>query len=136
MTDYAALLKKNDLKATFQRTTILEAIEKRGHMSVEAIYEEVVKVHASISLATIYKNISQMLESGIVLEVPVVGQKPQYELKKEDHIHLVCTSCGSVVDEYVDTICDEKLTLAAAKDSFQLSRSQINLYGLCKNCQS
>jgi len=62
MTDYATLLKESGLKATFQRMNILEVIEKSGHMSIEAIYDEVVKVHPSLSLATIYKNIILMVE--------------------------------------------------------------------------
>ena len=35
MTDYVALLKENDLKATFQRINILDLIDKHGHMAVE-----------------------------------------------------------------------------------------------------
>ena len=61
MTDYAILLKENGLKATFQRTNILDVVEKNGHMSIEAIYDEVSKIHPSLSLATIYKNIILMV---------------------------------------------------------------------------
>jgi Fur family ferric uptake transcriptional regulator/Fur family peroxide stress response transcriptional regulator len=58
--NYITLLKENQLKATFQRISILETIDKHGHISIDGIYEEVSKVHASLSLATVYKNILLM----------------------------------------------------------------------------
>jgi Fur family ferric uptake transcriptional regulator/Fur family peroxide stress response transcriptional regulator len=45
MMNYAQLLKEHELKATFQRTQILEVIEKYGHIAIERIYEEVSKIH-------------------------------------------------------------------------------------------
>jgi len=99
MTDYAALLKKSGLKATFQRMNILGVVEKYGHMSVEDIYAEVAKVHPSLSLATVYKNIILMMEKGVLVEVPIVGKKSKYELAKADHMHLICTECGEVEDK-------------------------------------
>lgn len=71
MRDYTALLKASGLKATFQRMNILESIENHGHMSIEAIYEEVVKTHPLFSLATVYKNIILMVEKGVLVEVPI-----------------------------------------------------------------
>ena len=35
------LLKQNNLKITPQRITILKEIEKRGHISIEEIYENI-----------------------------------------------------------------------------------------------
>jgi len=135
MVDYATLLNESSLKATFQRMQLLESIETHGHMSIEDIYEEVVKMHPSLSLATVYKNIILMVEKGVLVEVPIEGKKAKYELRKEDHIHLVCTECGDVEDrpheESADTIFDSM----AKKENFTLRKQQINLYGVCKVCQ-
>ena len=135
MRDYVALLKENDLKATFQRMNILEVIDKNGHMSVEDIYEEVIKVHPSISLATIYKNIILMMEKGVLNEVPIAGKKPKYELAKMDHIHLVCTECGAVEDKVCLEATDRVLHELTDKEHFVLNKRQINLYGVCASCQ-
>lgn len=43
MTDFAALLKNSNLKATIQRINILEIINDSGHISIEKIYEEIIK---------------------------------------------------------------------------------------------
>ncbi len=136
MTNYAELLKENGLKATFQRMNILEVLEKNGHMSIDAIYNDITKIHPSLSLATIYKNIILMVEKGVVVEVPISGLKSKYELAKEDHIHLVCTECGDVEDKPCVKETDIVLSTLIKKESFILNKRQINLYGVCKECQN
>ena len=135
MTDYAQLLKKSGLKATFQRMNILGVVEKNGHMSVEDIYEELIKVHPSLSLATIYKNIILMKEKGVLVEVPIVDKKPKYELSKVDHIHLICTECGSVEDRMCLDITDNIFHQLSQQEHFKLNKRQVNLYGVCRVCQ-
>ncbi|UFH59967.1 Fur family transcriptional regulator [Sulfurovum mangrovi] len=135
MTDHVALLKDSGLKATFQRINILETIEKYGHITIDAIYEEVSRIHASLSLATVYKNILLMVEKKVLVEVPVAGQKSKYELKKEDHIHLVCTECGMVEDKPLINSVDTLIEDMTKEEKFALSSEQINLYGVCRACQ-
>jgi len=135
MTDYAKLLKTSELKATFQRMNILENIECHGHMSIDSIYDEVVKTHSSLSLATVYKNIILMVEKGVLVEVPIAGKKPKYELVKDDHIHLVCTECGEVEDRPHNSNADALFSSMTKEENFSLSKQQINLYGVCAHCQ-
>jgi Fur family ferric uptake transcriptional regulator/Fur family peroxide stress response transcriptional regulator len=135
MTDYATLLKESGLKATFQRMNILESIEKYGHMTIDAIYEKVIETHPSLSLATIYKNIILMVEKGVLVEVPITGEKAKYELEKADHIHLVCTECGEVEDRPHNVDADALFTTMTQEENFTLSKQQINLYGICAECR-
>ena len=130
--DYINLLKSNNLKATVQRTAILQSIHKAGHISVEDIYEDIRSRYPTISLATIYKNIVLMLEHNVILEVPINGEKSKYELKKDDHIHAICELCGDIKDI---KLTPERRELLTVKD-FYLNYAQINLYGICKKCQS
>jgi len=135
MINYAVLLKEAGLKATFQRINILESIDKYGHMSVEDIYDEVIKVHPSVSLATIYKNIILMMEKAVLVEVAIVGKKPKYELIKSDHIHLVCTECGEVEDKPCLEATDRVFHELTDNEHFKLNKRQVNLYGVCASCQ-
>jgi len=135
LTDYATLLKESGLKATFQRMNILEVIEKSGHMAVEEIYKEVARVHPSLSLATIYKNIILMMSKGVLVEVPIAGKKSKYELAKIDHMHLICTECGEVEDRSCLESTDKILHDLTEQEHFKLSKRQINLYGVCEKCQ-
>ena len=135
MTDYAKLLKESGLKATFQRMNILASIEKHGHMTIDDIYEKVMKTHPSLSLATVYKNIILMVENGVLVEVPITGKKPKYELLKDDHIHLVCTECGEVEDRPHNENADALFSSMTKNENFSLCKQQINLYGVCSDCK-
>ena len=135
MKDYAILLKNTGLKATFQRITIVEQIEKHGHISIECIYDVVVSIYPSISLATVYKNILLMVEKGVLVEVPIAGKKSKYELAKKDHIHLVCTACGEVEDQASQSQIENLFHSISQKQNFTVSKQQVNLYGICDTCQ-
>jgi len=135
MTNFAQLLKEHDLKATFQRMTILSVIEEWGHMNVDEIYAEVLKSHPTLSLATVYKNIVTMVERDVLVEVPISGQKSKYEVRKHEHLHLICRQCGSVMDQDIDDVLVEDTRRVAQKSAFALEDRQVNLYGVCAACQ-
>ncbi len=131
MTNYITLLKENDLKATIQRTSILKSINHAGHINIDEIYEDVKELYPTLSLATIYKNIILMQTNNVIVEVPMNGEKSKYELKKEEHMHLICQKCGSIQDTKITKKTQEALLI----ENFQLNHSQINLYGVCTSCQ-
>ena len=135
MREFTALLKEAGLKATFQRMSILEEIERYGHLSVDEIYEKVVMGYPSLSLATVYKNIILMVEKGVLAEVPIIGRKSKYEIVKEDHIHLVCTECGEVIDHDCTQMAEQMYQQLSQESAFALNRRQVNLYGVCSHCQ-
>ena len=131
MTNYISILKDNDLKATIQRTGILKSIDQAGHINIDEIYEDVKEYYPTLSLATIYKNIILMVKQGVIIEVPMNGEKSKYELKKDDHIHLICQSCGEIRDIEISKEKEQILHI----ENFQLNNAQINLYGVCEKCQ-
>ena len=131
MTNYISLLKENDLKATIQRTSILKSIDQAGHINIDDIYEDVKEQYPTLSLATIYKNIILMQQNDVIIEVPMNGEKSKFELKKDDHIHLICQGCGEIQDKQITQKAHDALVI----ENFQLNSSQINLYGLCQKCQ-
>ena len=77
-----------------------------------------------------------MVERGVLTEVPIIGQKSKYEIVKEDHLHLVCTECGEVVDKMLDDATAENTLRLAETSGFVLDHRQVNLYGICKACRS
>ncbi len=132
MNYYIEILKASGLKATVQRLTILEVMSDSGHITIDGLYQQINQTHPTLSLATIYKNIVMMIEKKVVVEIPIVGSKSYYELKKQDHIHIICKECGDVRDKEIDPSWH---TSSLADDTFSLSYMQINLYGTCLECQ-
>ena len=135
MTSFAQLLKEHALKATFQRMTILAVIEREGHLNVDEIYAQVLEAHPTLSLATVYKNIITMVERGVLVEVPISGHKSKYEIRKHEHVHLICHACGAVMDQPIDDVLIKDTLTIARQSAFELENRQVNLYGVCAGCQ-
>jgi len=123
-------LREYGLKVTPQRVTILSAIDKRGHANIDEIYQDVKKQHSSISLATVYKNVTSLVEKELLKELALNSVKSKYEINKEPHSHLICKECGSVED--VNLSNELNLNI----ENFKVEDIELNLYGICKKCQN
>lgn len=133
MNNYTTILREHNLKATPQRLEITNALYVNGHMSIEKLYDLMLKKFNSISLATIYKNINLMLEASFIQEVKLPNMKSVYELTKESHSHMVCTDCGDIMD--IDLDLSEVQETAAQSFSFKINHADLVFSGLCKKCQ-
>jgi len=133
MINYTNNLREHNLKATPQRLAITDILYTKGHISVEVLYEMMLKKFNSISLATIYKNINLMIENSFIQEVKIPNAKSVYELTKEEHSHLVCQKCNKVLDIKIDL--DSIVTQTSDAYHFNIKNSNLILSGLCQNCQ-
>ena len=133
MNNYTEILRQHNLKATPQRLEITNALYTNGHISIENLYDVMLKKFNSISLATIYKNINLMLEASFIQEVKIPNEKSVYELTKETHSHIVCDSCGDIMDIELDL--NTVISNAAQSSNYKINKSDLILSGTCKNCQ-
>lgn len=133
MIDSPVLLKEYNLKVTPQRVAIVEELYKHGHMNIDDLYKNLLKKFPSISLATIYKNVNAMVEKIFLNEVKIPEAKSVYELVKEDHSHLVCSSCGKIEDIQISTEVLES-SLATVSE-FKVENTEVVFSGICKHCQ-
>ena len=102
MSDFVHLLKTKHLKATPQRLCVLKELDKKKHPTIEHLYEALREENPSMSLATVYKNLSTLKEKGIVIEVNISDGKMRYDIYSHPHIHLVCEHCGMIQDVAYD----------------------------------
>ena len=133
MSNYQKILQHNNLKATHQRIAILNAIDNAGHIDVDKLFKNVRKFFPTLALGTMYRNLSEMVNKHILLEVTFPGQKVKYELKKEPHIHLVCNECGNIDDKRL--VMDDKIKECEEENDFKILESNIVFTGLCQKCQ-
>jgi len=132
MTNYTSLLKNYDLKVTPQRVAIVEELYLNGHMNIDDLYKKLLAKFPSISLATIYKNINAMIERVFLSEVKIPNTKSVFELVKNEHAHLVCSSCGSIEDITLNT--KDVLNEVNSRSKFKIDSTNLVLNGLCPNC--
>ncbi len=133
--DVIKKLKEHGLKVTPQRVTILNAINEYGHANIDEIYQKAKATHYSMSLATVYKNVTSLVELNLLKELSLNSFKSKYEIVKEPHSHLVCKKCGSVEDiELSQEIEQNAAALASIKD-FEAQDIEVEIYGLCRECR-
>lgn len=133
-------LKSAGLKATFPRLKILDIFRRADerndarHQSAEDVYRTLIAEDVDIGLATVYRVLTQFEQAGILTRTQFDGARAVFELNDGDHHdHLICTSCGKVVEFYETTI--EKLQYEVAREhGFVLESHTMMLYGICPKC--
>lgn len=133
--NYLEILKKNNLKATPQRISILKVLKKHEHPNIDELYEQIKKDYPAISLATVYKNLSTMIDGGLVIELSIPNNKSKYDIYEYEHIHLVCNNCLSVqdVDKKEANLEDYQNTLQSKINS---EIDNIKIVVFTKNCSN
>jgi len=126
------LLKNHNLKVTPQRIEIVKILSAYGHINVDDLYKALQGKFPTLSLATIYKNIHAMTNKSFLNEVKIPNQKNVYELKKQEHSHVVCSKCNDIMDINLDT--STLINQASSKTNYQLTKSSIVLNGICPKC--
>ncbi len=127
------LLRSNDLKATHQRIAILECIDKFGHINIDAIYSYICEKYPTMSKATVYRNINELLSYDIIEEIKLPHKTKKFEIKKIPHIHLLCKKCSKVEDLFLET--KPFFNSIASNSGFKVEHSFIVIDGTCKECQ-
>lgn len=134
LTDYLA---EQGLKSTQQRDEILGVFVEAGqHVSAEELYERVKKVKPRIGFATVYRTLKLLTEAGLAQERRFDDGFTRYEYNASDghHDHLICTSCGRIIEFENERIEQLQADVARSK-GFEVRSHKLELYGLCSECR-
>jgi len=124
------------LKNTKQRDLIaIIALRAEGHIGVEEIFRVARKKDAKVGFSTVYRTMKLLKECGLVIERHFGDGVTRYEPVRdgEHHDHLICTSCGTIV-EFEDESIEERQTAVAARHGFFVQSHKHEIYGLCPRC--
>jgi len=130
-------LKNAGLKATLPRLKILNFLEesKVRHMSAEDVYKAMLESGEEISLATVYRVLTQFEQAGLVTRHHFEGGHSVFELDQgEHHDHILCVKCGRV-DEFVDSMIEERQRKIADEKGYVMTDHSLYIFGICKKCQ-
>ncbi len=129
-------LKSAGLKATFPRLKILDIFRRADprHQSAEDVYRTLIAEDVDIGLATVYRVLTQFEQAGILTRSQFECTRAVFELNDGDHHdHLICTSCGKVV-EFYDMNIEKRQYDVAREHGFTLESHTMMLYGICPTC--
>jgi Fur family transcriptional regulator, peroxide stress response regulator len=124
------------LRLTPQRDVLLRVLSRTmGHPTADDLVRQVRKVLPSVSHATVYRNVQELVRAGLIGTLERAGGAVQFEVNPEDHHHFVCRGCGEVWDVY---LADVGITLDRRRShlkGFHIDRREVQLHGLCARCR-
>jgi Fur family transcriptional regulator, ferric uptake regulator len=131
------LLKNIGLKTTNQRKQILQTLKNAAnkHVTAEELFVTLKNNAQNVSLATIYRVLSQLEKLGLVKKLNFENNCSYFELNtaKKHHDHLICNSCGEII-EFFDKKIEERQTSIALEHKFIITDHSLNIFGHCYKC--
>lgn len=128
---------KIGLKNSIQKDYILKVLYfSKEHLTAEEISNKIKEYYnISIGIATVYRVVKFLHDMKLVNMLNVGDSSIRYELNlSEHHDHLICESCGKIV-EFRDDLIENQQELVAKKNNFILKEHIMTIYGLCEQCQ-
>src|SRR5437868_11746194 len=100
-----AQLRARGYRLTPQRQLVLEAVTALGHATPDEIAERVRRTATGVNISTVYRALELLEELGLVTHTHLGHGAPRYHLAAEaEHVHLVCSSCGRVIQASPDAV--------------------------------
>ena len=127
--------RREGVRCTSQRYAILEYLMNNPtHPTAEEIHRAINKRDPRASLATVYKALHAMAESGLIRELNLGGSAVQFEYKVDRHHHFICESCGRTEDiPWFDIPPD---SLAQSLGSRTMKSCELLVQGVCQTCRA
>jgi Fur family peroxide stress response transcriptional regulator len=127
-------LRSKGYKATPQRIAICQfVLNSRDHPSAQQVYDEVKKIHPTVSLATVYKTLGVLKDLNLIQELNLPQGQGRFDSYMKPHINLICLQCGMIAD-LDDTTAIEITGKAAAAAKFKPKGQRIDIFGICRKC--
>lgn len=120
-------------RQTKQRDAIISILRTAlGPLSVQDIHEQAQRVLPQLGMATVYRTIKLLHESGQIHGVNIAGELRYERTGLSHHHHFYCRACGLALDLNLCPLA-QHIQLPAG---YVLETHEITLYGLCPNCAS
>lgn len=123
------------MKYSRQRDLILETLRSLPvHPTAEELHAQIKPIMPSLSLGTVYRNLNLLVELGTIRRLDTAGStSARYDGRHDEHCHLVCTICKSIID--MDLELFTQFDAAVANHTgFEVAEHEIVLKGVCAAC--
>ena len=122
---------------TWQREAVRARLaEAQGFVSAQQLYAVLRDEGSTIGLATVYRNLAQLAESGEAdsLQSPE-GENLFRSCSTGHHHHLICRNCGLTVEIEAKDV-EQWAHRTAALHGFREAEHVVDIFGLCASCSN
>jgi len=132
--DPGELLRRHGVHVTAQRLAVLAAVSSRPHATADDVATIVRSEIGVISRQAVYDALGILADKGLVRRIQPAGSPARYEDRTADnHHHLICRTCGRMVD--VDCAVGAAPCLTPADDSgYEIDEAEVIYWGRCPEC--
>lgn len=127
-------MRSQGLRLTSQRRTVVEiAFSTKEHFTAEALLSRSRGRDAKVSRATVYRTLAFLVKAGLIRQVGLGQQSPQYDPNFADaprHGHFVCVDCQKVV-EFHDHCLDVRESIVTKDHGFSPQRVSLQIEATC-----
>ena len=119
------------LRMTGQRRVIAKVLEdSQDHPDVEDLYNRASKIDSNISIATVYRTVKLLEETGMLERHEFRDGRARYEIVPEDHHdHLIDLKTGNVI-EFANEEIESLQEKIAHELGYKLVDHRLELYGI------
>ena len=122
-------------KYSRQREAILANLRNRyDHPTADMIYTDLRKDFPTISLGTVYRNLSKFVADGTIIKVECGDSVDHFDGNPQPHYHFICNECHSVIDLQFP-FANEFNTSANQDFDGIITGHSAYFYGCCGNCK-
>jgi len=137
--DLKVVLKDKGMKYTEQRAIILQILLNiDDHLNAEEVHKIVKEKYPeqNIGIATVYRTLNFLEDVNLISSISFGKDGKKYEgnVTKEHHDHIICTSCGKIV-EFFDEDIEKRQEDIATKNGFKITNHTMQIFGICEDCQ-
>jgi Fur family ferric uptake transcriptional regulator len=133
--DPADLLRQRGVQVTAQRLAVLRAVSGHPHVTADGVAEIARAEIGAISRQSVYDALGMLVTAGLIRRIQPEGSPALFEDRVGDnHHHLICRVCGTVVDVDCAVGCAPCLT-AADGMGYEIDEAEVAYWGRCPDCQ-
>lgn len=130
-----SILRHSGYKVTPQRLAICNYIlSSKEHPTVEQIHSEILKLHPTISLNTIYQTMDMLIDLGLVHEMRFNGNSSRFDPNTSVHANIVCQNCNKIRDFESESIRNLWARIVTEMNVEPVGQRLV-VYVLCDNCR-
>jgi Fur family ferric uptake transcriptional regulator len=128
-------LRSAGLRVTGGRLAVLRALDILPHSDAETLFQAVRGTLPATSIQSVHNVLGDLSNAGVIRRIEPAGSPARYERRVGDnHHHLVCTSCGTIVD--VDCVIGHAPCLTPSDaGGYAVSIAEVTFWGVCAQCQ-